>query len=360
LKNHANHAILASGNAEGDGPVIYRKRGRPSKVIAKNSSEPLYAGENGESTPIEEETKERVERNDEVPTLLDSFFGRLGEGYEVLSPSRVIELSKQIIGRKESKARSKAQVELAEHNLRFVARVAKKFCDRGVHYDDLIQEGTVGLIRAVELFDYRRGFTFLTYARWWVRQALHRAIANQAGMIRVSAHIRQAHKKVFDCAEKLAEKFRRPPTEIEIARRLKMETETVKRILEFEFPKMTPLDALTGEEADSRSLHEEIADERAVDPHAEAHGQFLRENIHKALSDLTDQERKVIELRFGLLDGESQTLEKVGKRFGVTRERIRQIEAIALKKLRNPRRRRFLSDGSASRETNGGWWPPDR
>ncbi len=286
-------------------------------------------------TPTSEETAEKVERNYEFPSLLDSFFRKLGEGEtRVLPHSEVTALSKQIIGRNKSKARDNARVKLTEHNLRLVVLLSNDFCGRGIDQPDLIQEGVIGLMRAVDLFDYRKGFTFATYAWWWIRQAMFRAISKQASTIRVPINVPGAQRKVLDCAEKLAEKLSRPPTEAEIAKYLKVTPEVVRRLLDFRHPKMLFLDKSIDNEDGEGNRYETIADERAEDPSELANRAMVHDSLMSLIERLPSREQSVIKLRFGFEGGKPHTLEEVGQKFGVTRERIRQIQEKVLRKLR--------------------------
>ncbi len=316
---------IVSKNKE-DSLAMKRRPGHPRNGIPK-------AGKF--ATPIEGETVEGGERNCEFPTMLDSFFKKLG-GAEarVLSRSEVIDLSKQIIERKDSRARTGAQVELAWHNLKLVVKLAKVFCNRGLEFEVLIQEGVIGLIRAVELFDYRKGFAFSTYAQWWIRQAMLRAIANQAATIRVPINVPGAQRKVFDCAEKLAKKLSRPPTEAEIAKRLKVKPEVVRRLLDFRRPKMLLLDKSIDNEDGEGNQYDNIADEQAEDPSEITNRAMLHDSLLSLIERLPSREQSVIKLRFGFEGGKPHTLEEVGQKFGVTRERIRQIQEKVLRKLR--------------------------
>lgn len=303
-----------------------------------------YTEKNDELTvSVEEET---TERNNEISEPLILFFRNLGAS-NVLSRVRVSELSKQIIGRKNSKARDRARVELAEHNLKWVITLAKGFLGRGLEFSDLIQEGVIGLLRAVELFDYRKGFTFTTYSKWWIRQSILRAIENHGQTIRVPVNTFAMRRKILNCAETLVEKLGRSPTYKEIAKDSGESIKTVKRIFMFASPKMLYLDmpAPVGDMADGKGLHEIIADEHAPDPSASADRAMVRDHMMNLLEGLASREKDIIKLRFGFYNGEKQTLEEVGEKYKVTRERIRQIQEQALRKIRHRMRKLTVNLG---------------
>lgn len=289
--------------------------------------------ENGEDEDLESSlSTEGIAIDDPVKVYLKEI-GRV----PLLSPEEEIELAIRIIDGDEV-----AKKRLSEANLRLVVSIAKRYLGRGMQFLDLIQEGNLGLIKAVEKFDYTKGFKFSTYATWWIRQAITRAIADQARTIRIPVHMVETINKVKKVSSQLLHTNGHEPTADEISDELDMPVDKVREIMRVAQEPVS-LETPIGEEEDSH-LGDFIQDDNVPVPAEAAAATLLKEQLDEVLSTLTDREQKVLRLRFGMNDGRARTLEEVGKEFDVTRERIRQIEAKALRKLRHPSRSRKLRD----------------
>ena len=305
-------------------------------VINENDPQPAQSSEDTPIDAINLSVPDGVSSDDPVRLYLKE----IGK-YPLLTIEEEIALAKQIAeGTPEEQAAAKKK--LSEANLRLVVSIAKRYVGRGMQFLDLIQEGNLGLIKAAEKFDYTKGYKFSTYATWWVRQAITRAIADQARTIRIPVHMVETINKLIRVNRQLAQELGRDPTPAEIAKEMGISESKVREIIKIAQEPVS-LETPIGEEEDSH-LGDFIEDENAPAPAEVASNAMMREQLQEVLHTLTPREEKVIRLRFGLEDGQAHTLEEVGKEFNVTRERIRQIEAKALRKIRHPGRSKKLRD----------------
>lgn len=320
------------------------------RVLEKNDIDVLQVVEDDDADVHDDDIDMMDESGEDEPDLLDlsipdsiniedpvrMYLKEIGK-VPLLTAEEEIELAKRMeTGDEDAKKR------LAEANLRLVVSIAKRYVGRGMLFLDLIQEGNLGLIKAVEKFDYNKGFKFSTYATWWIRQAITRAIADQARTIRIPVHMVETINKLVRVSRQLLQELGREPTPEEIAERMEIPVERVREILKISQEPVS-LETPIGEEEDSH-LGDFIQDDNVPVPADAAAFTLLKEQLVEVLGTLTEREQKVLRLRFGLDDGRARTLEEVGKEFNVTRERIRQIEAKALRKLRHPSRSRKLKD----------------
>lgn len=305
-------------------------------VINENDPQPAQSSEDTPIDAINLSVPDGVSSDDPVRLYLKE----IGK-YPLLTTEEEIALAKQIAeGTPEEQAAAKKK--LSEANLRLVVSIAKRYVGRGMQFLDLIQEGNLGLIKAAEKFDYTKGYKFSTYATWWVRQAITRAIADQARTIRIPVHMVETINKLIRVNRQLAQELGRDPTPAEIAKEMGISESKVREIIKIAQEPVS-LETPIGEEEDSH-FGDFIEDENAPAPAEVASNAMMREQLQEVLHTLTPREEKVIRLRFGLEDGQAHTLEEVGKEFNVTRERIRQIEAKALRKIRHPGRSKKLRD----------------
>ena len=311
--------------------------------ITENSGDELLLDNDMDMDGMEDEEEVELDKIDlsvpegvSIEDPVRMYLKEIGK-VSLLSADEEIELAKRM-----EKGDEAAKKRLAEANLRLVVSIAKRYVGRGMLFLDLIQEGNLGLIKAVEKFDYRKGYKFSTYATWWIRQAITRAIADQQPAIRIPVHMVETINKLIRVSRQLLQELGREPTPEEIAEEMDMPVDRVREILKISQEPVS-LETPIGEEEDSH-LGDFIQDDNVPVPADAAAFTLLKEQLVEVLSTLTDREQKVLRLRFGLDDGRARTLEEVGKEFNVTRERIRQIEAKALRKLRHPSRSRKLKD----------------
>ena len=311
--------------------------------ITENSGDELLLDNDMDMDGMEDEEEVELDKIDlsvpegvSIEDPVRMYLKEIGK-VSLLSADEEIELAKRM-----EKGDEAAKKRLAEANLRLVVSIAKRYVGRGMLFLDLIQEGNLGLIKAVEKFDYRKGYKFSTYATWWIRQAITRAIADQARTIRIPVHMVETINKLIRVSRQLLQELGREPTPEEIAEEMDMPVDRVREILKISQEPVS-LETPIGEEEDSH-LGDFIQDDNVPVPADAAAFTLLKEQLVEVLSTLTDREQKVLRLRFGLDDGRARTLEEVGKEFNVTRERIRQIEAKALRNLRHPSRSRKLND----------------
>jgi len=305
----------------------------------------VFESVEAEEIDSDEKAKEKLEREIEILSKLGGaestdpvrqYLREIGK-VPLLIAEEEVELAKRY-----EKGEKAPKDKLTESNLRLVVSIAKKYIGRGLSLLDLIQEGNQGLIRAVEKYDWRKGFKFSTYATWWIRQAITRAIADQARTIRIPVHMVETINKLYRISRRLMQELGREPTPEEIAEEAELEPDRVREIFKIA-QEVTSLEAPVGEDQES-FLGDFIPDESQLSPVDQASKQLLKDHLDEVLSTLSDREAKVLKLRFGLEGSKQMTLEEVGKVFGVTRERIRQIEAKALRKLKHPSRRKKLQD----------------
>ena len=303
----------------------------------------MYLKEIGKVPLLSAEEEIELAKNMEAGAVAKEKIAILKSRDENATEEELAEIKEEIKNlQKDLDAGDEAKKRLAEANLRLVVSIAKRYVGRGMLFLDLIQEGNLGLIKAVEKFDYRKGYKFSTYATWWIRQAITRAIADQARTIRIPVHMVETINKLIRVSRQLLQELGREPSPEEIAAEMNMPVERVREILKISQEPVS-LETPIGEEEDSH-LGDFIQDDNVPVPADAAAFTLLKEQLEEVLGTLTEREQKVLTLRFGLEDGRARTLEEVGKEFNVTRERIRQIEAKALRKLRHPSRSRKLKD----------------
>lgn len=292
-----------------------------------------WTGEDGEEIVLDD----KVYLDDIADDSVRLYLREIGK-IPLLTAEQELALAQRVVS-----GEKKAKDEMAEANMRLVVSIAKRYVGRGLDLLDLIQEGNTGLLRAVEKFDPDKGFKFSTYATWWIRQAITRAIADQARTIRIPVHMVETINKLLRTQRRLTQEFNREPSNEEIAQAMEIDVEKVEHIMKIK-QDISSLDASVRDDEEDSVLGDFIEDEDTVSPEESAAGQLLKEQVKDLLGSLTEREQKILKLRFGLEDGKSHTLEEVGQEFSVTRERIRQIEAKALAKLRKHKDSKKLLD----------------
>lgn len=303
-----------------------------TEVSAEDFSDE-WAGEDGEEIVLDD----KVYLDDIADDSVRLYLREIGK-IPLLKADEELALAKRVVA-----GDKKAKDEMAEANMRLVVSIAKRYVGRGLDLLDLIQEGNTGLLRAVEKFDPDKGFKFSTYATWWIRQAITRAIADQARTIRIPVHMVETINKLLRTQRRLTQELNREPTNEEIAKEMEIDVDKVEHIMKIK-QDISSLDASVRDDEEDSVLGDFIEDEDTVTPEESAAGQLLKEQVKQLLGGLTEREQKILKLRFGLEDGKSHTLEEVGQEFSVTRERIRQIEAKALAKLRKHKDSKKLLD----------------
>lgn len=308
------------------------------EITAPEAAPVGLSGDWVDEEEVEEETPDRVYVDDDVADDSVRLYLREIGKIPLLSAEEELELAQKVVA-----GDKRAKDKMAEANMRLVVSIAKRYVGRGLDLLDLIQEGNTGLLRAVEKFDPDKGFKFSTYATWWIRQAITRAIADQARVIRIPVHMVETINKLLRTQRRLTQELNREPTNEEIAAAMEIEVEKVEHIMKIK-QEISSLDASIRDDEEDSVLSDFIEDEDTISPEDSANNQILKEQIKQVLRTLTEREQKIVSLRFGLEDGKQHTLEEVGTIFGVTRERIRQIEAKALAKLRKHKDARKLHD----------------
>lgn len=303
-----------------------------TEVVAEGFTDD-WAGEDGEEIVLDD----KVYLDDIADDSVRLYLREIGK-IPLLKADEELALAQRVVA-----GDKKAKDEMAEANMRLVVSIAKRYVGRGLDLLDLIQEGNTGLLRAVEKFDPDKGFKFSTYATWWIRQAITRAIADQARTIRIPVHMVETINKLLRTQRRLTQELNREPTNEEIAKEMEIDVDKVEHIMKIK-QDISSLDASVRDDEEDSVLGDFIEDEDTVTPEESAAGQLLKEQVKNLLGGLTEREQKILKLRFGLEDGKSHTLEEVGQEFSVTRERIRQIEAKALAKLRKHKDSKKLLD----------------